>query len=140
MLDEARRFRAVALHGGMVDPSAVFGSAAEPVVETWRLFGNPADKGDAYQAASIWSKLDDWKSPTLLIHVENDPRSPAAQSRALFRALRAQDTPARLALLPGDDDGRLTPRGQSEWSQQVLDWLARSFEPATSPDSASVQE
>ena len=142
IFEKTGRFRAVAVHGSMVDPAAAYGSAAEPVVETWRLYGNPANKPDSYQAASVWPRLDGWKVPTVLTHVEGDPLSPASQSRALFRALHASHVPARLVLLQGDSEGRLTPRSQSEWSQQVLGWLGRSFEPepATSPDSASAQE
>ena len=83
------------------------------------------------QTAKLWtrsplSRIPSMKTPTLLLHGENDRRSHLSQGQMLFTALKVHDVPARLCVFPGQHHGlagRGTPLARDRYYSEILRWL-----------------
>ena len=66
-----------------------------------------------------------FKTPTLVIHGEQDYRVPLEQGLAMFTALQRRGVPSRLLVFPDENHWVLKPANSVRWYQEVLGWLDR---------------
>jgi len=95
---------------------------------------------EAYRGISPLYRIDDVKTPVLVIQSEQDYRTPLDQGIAYYSALRIAGKPARLALFPSSnhDLSRSGPPSQRvERLEIIRDWFAERFSrPPAAPRSA----
>jgi len=65
------------------------------------------------------------KSPTLVIHGEQDFRVPATQALQYYHTLKARDVPARLLWYPDENHWILKPRNSKRWYEEFAAWIRR---------------
>jgi dipeptidyl aminopeptidase/acylaminoacyl peptidase len=109
--------------------------ARSPVIDprTWRdaapkfqahhadaLIGPWPQAADTYRARSVLEHADAIKRPVLLLHGEQDPITPVAESRALADALGGR---ARLTVFPGEGHTLRSPDAQRRALELELDFL-----------------
>ena len=66
------------------------------------LYGNNLDPENVAYKSSAISAIDQWKSPVLLIHGDDDRNVNFAQTVGLVQLLRAHDVPYELYVMPDD--------------------------------------
>ncbi len=83
------------------------------------FWDNPA----IYAKHSAMFNIKNAKTPTLIQHGENDLRVPIAQGYELYNALKRQNVPTRMIILPRQPHGIQEPRLQIATMQSNLDWF-----------------
>ncbi|GAB3157781.1 serine hydrolase [Amycolatopsis stemonae] len=86
----------------------------------------PAENRAHYTALSPLAQVEKVRTPTLVVHAENDDRCPIGQAEQWFTALREQGVPTRLVRYPGAShvfilDGR--PSHRVDFNRRVVDWV-----------------
>jgi dipeptidyl aminopeptidase/acylaminoacyl peptidase len=70
------------------------------------------------------------KTPTLVIHGEQDFRVPATQALQYYNTLKAKKVAARLVYFPDENHWILKPQNSALWFREFRDWLARHAGPS----------
>jgi dipeptidyl aminopeptidase/acylaminoacyl peptidase len=65
------------------------------------------------------------KTPTLVIHGEQDYRVPATQALQYYDTLKAKKVPARLVWFPDENHWILKPQNSRLWYREFFGWVAR---------------
>ncbi|MEP6657210.1 MAG: S9 family peptidase [Betaproteobacteria bacterium] len=65
------------------------------------------------------------KTPTLVIHGEQDFRVPATQALQYYDTLKAKGVPARLVWFPDENHWILKPQNSRLWYREFFAWIAR---------------
>lgn len=93
------RFRCNAAMMGIFDPAAEYGATEELWFPEHDFGGTPWTSAE-YRRWSPAESVEHFKTPALVISGELDYRVPYTQSLAYYTALRKQNVPARLVILP----------------------------------------
>jgi dipeptidyl aminopeptidase/acylaminoacyl peptidase len=127
------RFRAAIVERGVLDPVSFEGSA-----DIGWYFGGEylGDSADALAAQSPLGHVAQVRTPTLVIHSENDLRCPLEQGQRYYTALKRQGVEAELLVFPGEDhelsrSGR--PLHRRQRFEHILRWWSRFLPTAANP-------
>lgn len=124
------RFRGAVVERGFLDPVSFVGSS-----DIGWFFGlaylgdnDTPEAATALATQSPMAHVGQVRTPTLVIHSENDWRCPVEQGQRWFVELKRRGVPAELLLFPGEGheltrSGR--PRHRVARFEHVLDWWAR---------------
>ena len=123
MLGHTTRFKAFVSHDGVFDLRSMAASTEELWFPIWEFRGMPWDNPDMYARWSPSYFVKDFKTPTLVIHGEEDYRVPLAQGLQLFTALQIQKVPSKLIVFPDEGHWVLKPADSALWYREVLDWI-----------------
>ena len=85
--------------------------------------GAPWDKPEAYVRWSPSQFAKEFRTPTLVIHGEQDYRVPYGQGLQLFTALQLQQVPSKLLLFPDEGHWILKPANSLLWYKTSIEWL-----------------
>jgi dipeptidyl aminopeptidase/acylaminoacyl peptidase len=124
MLGHTNRFKALVSHDGVFDLRSMAASTEELWFPQWEFKGMPWDNPEMYARWSPSYFVKDFKTPTLVIHGEEDYRVPLEQGLQLFTALQVQKVPSKLLEFPGEGHWVLKPQDSVLWYHTVLDWIA----------------
>jgi dipeptidyl aminopeptidase/acylaminoacyl peptidase len=126
------------------EPDRWKSAVVERALVNWASFAGTSDIGGAFpymytraewpQAWETWWRMsplayaDKVKTPTLVLHSENDFRCPIEQGEQFFMALLRNGTPTEMVRFPGEShelsrSGK--PRHRKERFEAILDWHAR---------------
>jgi len=123
MLGHTNRFKALVTHDGVYDLASEFGATEELWFPLWEFGGTPWDKPEQYAKYSPSNYVKDFKTPTLVVHGEQDFRVPYTQGLQLFTALQMQKIPSKLLIFPDEGHWVLKPQNSLLWYKTVIDWL-----------------
>ena len=124
MLGHTTRFKAMVSHDGVFDARSEAASTEELWFPMWEFKGMPWDNPEMYERWSPSNFVKEFKTPTLVIHGEEDYRVPLDQGLQLFTALQMQKVPSKLIVFPDEGHWVLKPQNSLLWYRQVLDWIA----------------
>jgi dipeptidyl aminopeptidase/acylaminoacyl peptidase len=125
MLGHTTRFKALVSHDGVFDLRSMAASTEELWFPMWEFKGMPWDNPDMYARWSPSYFVKDFKTPTLVIHGEQDYRVPLEQGLQLFTALQTQKVPSKLLVFPDEGHWVLKPQNTLLWYKEVLDWVGQ---------------
>lgn len=117
----AGRFSAAIVERGFLEPISFAGTSDIGWFFGDRLLGTDPEQ---VSAQSPMAALDRVRTPTLVIHSEQDYRCPLEQGQRYFHGLRKRGVPAELLIFPGESHG-LTRDGQPAHRRQRFDHLLR---------------
>jgi len=123
ILGHTQRFKALVSHDGVYDLTSEFGATEELWFPLWEMGGAPWDKAEEYAKWSPSSYVKEFKTPTLVIHGEQDFRVPYDQGMALFTALQMQKVPSKLLVFPDEGHWVLKPQNSLLWYKTFIDWI-----------------
>jgi dipeptidyl aminopeptidase/acylaminoacyl peptidase len=123
------RFKAIVSHGGVFDLASWSRETEEQWFPLWEMKGTAADNPDLYEKFSPSTYARDFKTPTLVIHGEQDFRDVTGQGLQLFTVLQQQKIPSKLLLFPDEGHWVLKPQNSLLWYHTVLDWIGEWTKP-----------
>jgi len=123
ILGHTQRFRALVSHAGVFDLRSKFGETEELWFPLWEFGGPPWEKPDLYARLSPSFYAKQFRTPTLVIHGEQDFRVPYGQALQLFTALQLQKVPSKLLLFPDEGHWILKPQNSLLWYRTFLEWI-----------------
>jgi dipeptidyl aminopeptidase/acylaminoacyl peptidase len=129
ILGHTTRFRALITHDGVYDLRAEAESTDELWFPMWEFGGMPMDKPDVYDKWSPSQFVQNFRTPTLVIHGQLDYRIPYSQALQLFTELQLQKVPSELLLFPDEGHWVLKPRNSRLWYKTFLDWIGNWTKP-----------
>jgi dipeptidyl aminopeptidase/acylaminoacyl peptidase len=119
------RYRALVSHDGVFDLRSMYGSTEELWFPEWEFKGPFWDNPEMYERWSPSRFVQNFKTPTLVIHGELDYRVPLEQGLGMFTALQRRGVPSRLLIFPDENHWVLKPQNSVRWYQEVIAWLDR---------------
>ena len=125
LLGHTSRFKAMVSHDGVFDLRSMAGSTEELWFPMWEFKGMPWDNPEMYERWSPSNFVKEFKTPTLVIHGEEDYRVPLDQGLQLYTALQMQKVPSKLLVFPDEGHWVLKPQNSLLWHRQVLDWIGQ---------------
>ncbi len=131
MLGHTTRFNAFVSHDGIFDNRMAYFTTEELWFIEHEFGGVPWDV-DAGELMDKWSPalyVDQWVTPTLVIHGSLDYRLEEGHGLAVFTALQRQGVPSRLLIFPDENHHVLKPANSARWYAEVLGWLGRFRSP-----------
>ncbi len=117
-------FDCLVSHSGVFDLRSMYGATEELWFPEWEYRGTPWTNPEMYQKFSPSYYVQNFKTPTLVIHSANDFRVPLEQGLQFFTSLQRMGVPSRLLYFPDEDHFIQKPLNARLWWQTVLDWLA----------------
>ncbi|MBL8295895.1 MAG: S9 family peptidase [Bryobacterales bacterium] len=134
MLGHTNKFKAYVSHAGVYDLRSMGGETEELWFTKWEFGGMPWENPEVYERWSPSNFVRDFKTPTLVIHGEQDFRVPFGQGLQLFTGLQMQKVPSKLLVFPDEGHWILKPQNTALWYKTFLDWVTEwTRKPAPPP-------
>ncbi len=92
-------------------------------------FGQFWENPEIYQEISPHYYAENFDTPALIIHGQNDLRVPVGQAFELFRTLQTKGIESRLIYYPDENHWVLKPNNSLYWYDEVEKWMAQFAEP-----------
>jgi dipeptidyl aminopeptidase/acylaminoacyl peptidase len=90
---------------------------------------------ETYERHSAIYRIANVKTPTQVIHGENDLRVPFTQGQEFYRALQRRGVPTEMLILPRTPHGPQEPKLLMEVTPRILSWFERHL-----PETAAVTQ
>ena len=119
------RFKALISHAGIFDLVGMNSTTEELWFVNWEFGGMGWDEPGRYQAQSPSSYVQNFKTPTLVIHGALDFRVPDSQGLGMFTALQTQKVPSRYLWFPDEGHWISKPANRVTWWNEMHSWLAK---------------
>ena len=126
ILGREHPFNALVIHAAVYDLYAQM--SADFTVHGQR-FGEFWDKPEIYREMSPHYYAANFRTPSLVIHGQNDLRVPVGQAFELYRTLQTKGVDSRLVYYPDENHWVLKRSNSLHWYGEVRDWIARYAEP-----------
>jgi dipeptidyl aminopeptidase/acylaminoacyl peptidase len=123
------RFKCIVSHDGIFDNRTMYYSTEELWFPEWENGGPEYSNPAAYAKHNPVDHVSQWKTPTLVIHGQQDYRVPDSQGLSVFTALQRQGVPSELLYFPSENHWVLKPADSIQWYDTVLAWLNRWTQP-----------
>jgi len=126
LLGREHPFSTLVIHAAVYDLYAQM--AADFAVHDQR-YGPYWENPELYRTISPHYFADSFKTPSLIIHGQNDLRVPVGQAFEMFRTLQTKGIESRLVYYPDENHWILKRDNSIYWYGEVRDWIARFAEP-----------
>ena len=124
ILGHTDRFKAIIDHAGVNNSYSQFATdVSHGFAEV--MGGTPWGNVEGLQRNNPMFYARNFKTPTLVIHGEQDYRVPYGNGLELYAALQAQGVPSRLVIFPDENHWVLKPQNGIYWHWEMQSWLAR---------------
>lgn len=87
--------------------------------------GTPYQQPEMYAKWSPSTFVQNWKTPTLVIHGGKDYRVPQGEGFSTFTALQRMGIESRLVFFPDENHWVLKPANSLRWHEEVLRWIGK---------------
>jgi dipeptidyl aminopeptidase/acylaminoacyl peptidase len=127
---------------GVVDRKLFVERTNPPSAIRWmmKMGGTPTEKPEVYQRANVLLKVDKVKTPLLVMHGENDPQVPPANSAFFVKALREHHKTVFYFTYSGELHGFVQPAHRLDaWEKQVV-FLENYINPRFGTTTTSTDE
>ncbi|MDH5714888.1 MAG: S9 family peptidase [Candidatus Aminicenantes bacterium] len=120
-------FKAAVVGAGITENISMWGTQDIPHVFEAYFGGGPYEKGlmELYLKLSPLSHVRKAKTPTLILHGENDQRVPTGQASLFYRALKAVKIPTQLVWYPRSGHGPREPNLRLDVVKRQAAWFSK---------------
>jgi dipeptidyl aminopeptidase/acylaminoacyl peptidase len=119
------RFKCLVAHAGNLDERFAYFATEELWFPEWEHGGTPWENPQGYLKQNPIDYVQNWKTPTLVVHGARDFRVVETGGFATFTALQRRGIPSKLLYFPDENHWVLKPANSVLWHDTVLDWLDR---------------
>ncbi|MFN6963516.1 MAG: S9 family peptidase [Pyrinomonadaceae bacterium] len=125
IITQTKRFKAASAGAPVTNLMSFNGTADIPSFVPDYFGGQSWEVPEVYAKHSAMFNIKGVYTPTLIIHGDADIRVPISQGYELYNALKAQNVPTRMLVLPRQPHGPTEPRMQLAAMQANLDWFEK---------------
>jgi dipeptidyl aminopeptidase/acylaminoacyl peptidase len=123
LLGHTDRFKCIVSHDGMFNTESAYGTTEELWFPEWEFKGPPWKQRELYRKFSPHLFADKFKTPTLVIHGQNDYRLDVSEGFQLFTTLQRLKVPSKMLYFPDEGHWVLKPQNSRLWYMTVNDWV-----------------
>jgi dipeptidyl aminopeptidase/acylaminoacyl peptidase len=123
LLGHTDRFKCIVSHDGMFNTESAYGTTEELWFPEWEFKGPPWKQRELYRKFSPHLFADKFKTPTLVVHGQNDYRLDVSEGFQLFTTLQRLKVPAKMLYFPDEGHWVLKPQNSRLWYKTVNDWV-----------------
>jgi dipeptidyl aminopeptidase/acylaminoacyl peptidase len=123
ILGHTNRFKCIVSHDGMFNTESAYGTTEELWFPEWEFKGPPWKNREQYRKVSPHLFADKFKTPTLVIHGQNDYRLDVSEGFQLFTTLQRLKIPSKFLYFPDEGHWVLKPQNSRLWYKTVNDWV-----------------
>jgi dipeptidyl aminopeptidase/acylaminoacyl peptidase len=123
ILGHTSRFKCIVSHDGVFNTESAYGTTEELWFPEWEFKGPPWKQRELYRKFSPHLFADKFKTPTLVIHGQNDYRLDVSQGFDLFTTLQRLKVPSKMLYFPDEGHWVLKPQNSRLWYKTVNDWV-----------------
>jgi dipeptidyl aminopeptidase/acylaminoacyl peptidase len=122
-----KRFKTFIAHDGMFNFESQYLQTEEMWFPNWDFGGpfwekeNPVVRKS--YAASPHNFVQNWDTPILVIHSQQDFRVPVGEGMSAFNAARLRNIPAKFLYFPDENHWVLSPQNGILWQRTFFSWL-----------------
>ena len=116
------RFDCIVNHAGIFDLRSFAFSTEELWFDQWDHGGPWWKRADPEKWNPI-NRIENWKTPMLVIHGEKDFRIPYTQSLMPFTYLQEKEIPSKLLIFPDENHWILKGKNSVQWHRTVFEWI-----------------
>jgi dipeptidyl aminopeptidase/acylaminoacyl peptidase len=119
------RFKCFISHCGLFNLGSWYGTTEEIFFANSDIGGSyyNAQSPKSYAAFSPHTKVNNWNTPMLVFHGEQDFRVPLNQGLEAFQALQLKGIDSKLVLFPDENHFVLQPQNAIVWHREFYAWL-----------------
>jgi dipeptidyl aminopeptidase/acylaminoacyl peptidase len=129
---QTTRFRAAVAGAGMSDLATEYGTERDPAYDEW-FYGLPYEHPEGFAKSSPLTYVRRAKTPTLLLHGEEDPVDPLGQSQAFYRALKRYGVTTDLVIYPREPHGFRERAHILDMLRRMTSWFDDYLKPVRAP-------
>ncbi len=123
LLGHTNRFKCIVSHDGMFNAESAYGTTEEIWFPNWEFKGPPWKNRELYRKWSPHEYAANFKTPTLVVHGQNDYRLDVSQGFDLFTTLQILKVPSKMLYFPDEGHWVLKPQNSQLWYKTVNDWV-----------------
>jgi len=123
LLGHTNRFKCIVSHDGMFNAESAYGTTEELWFNEWEFKGPPWKNRELYRKWSPHMFAANFKTPTLVVHGQNDYRLDVSQGFDLFTTLQRLKVPSKMLYFPDEGHWVLKPQNSRLWYKTVNDWV-----------------
>ncbi|AQS35953.1 dipeptidyl aminopeptidase/acylaminoacyl peptidase [Shewanella psychrophila] len=118
-------FNCLVNHAGLFDMRSMYYVTEELWFPEYEFGGTYDENKDLYEKFNPVNYVENWKTPMLVIHGEQDFRVPYGQGLAAFTFMQRKGIPSELLIYPEENHWILNPDNLEQWYDNVLGWMDR---------------
>jgi len=119
---QTSRFKAAVMGAGISNLKSFYGTFSMPRWMKMYFKGNPYVRDDMYEKNSPINFIQNAKTPTLIIHGEQDTTPPVSQSYEFYNGLREMGVETELVLYPREGHSFEELAHQIDLLKRILNW------------------
>jgi len=123
LLGHTNRFKCIVSHDGIFNAESAWGTTEELWFPNWEFGGPPWKNRELYRKFSPHEYAANFKTPTLVVHGQNDYRLDVSQAFDLFTTLQVLKVPSKMLYFPDEGHWVLKPQNSQLWYRTVNDWV-----------------
>jgi dipeptidyl aminopeptidase/acylaminoacyl peptidase len=123
ILGHTNRFKCIVSHDGTFNTESAYGTTEELWFPEWEFNGPPWKNRELYRKFSPHLFADKFKTPTLVVHGQNDYRLDVSEGFQLFTTLQRLKIPSKFLYFPDEGHWVLKPQNSRLWYKTVNDWV-----------------
>ncbi len=123
LLGHTDRFKCIVSHDGMFNTESAYGTTEELWFPEWEFKGPPWKQRELYRKFSPHLFADKFKTPTLVVHGQNDYRLDVSEGFQLFTTLQRLKVPSKMLYFPDEGHWVLKPQNSRLWYKTVNEWV-----------------
>jgi dipeptidyl aminopeptidase/acylaminoacyl peptidase len=123
LLGHTDRFKCIVSHDGTFNTESAYGTTEELWFPEWEFKGPPWKQREFYRKFSPHLFADKFKTPTLVVHGQNDYRLDVSEGFQLFTTLQRLKVPSKMLYFPDEGHWVLKPQNSRLWYKTVSDWV-----------------
>ncbi len=119
---QTHRFKASVAGAGLSDLASEYGTEAGPSYDEW-FFGLPYERPEGYIKCSPITYVKNARTPTLILHGEEDTTDPIGQSQQFYRGLKRYGVTSDFVIYPREGHGIREEKHMLDMYRRILGWF-----------------
>ncbi len=127
IMGHTNRFKCAVCLSGVFNTVSEYGTTEELWFPEWEFGGTPYKNRELYEKWNPVNFVNNFQTPCLVIHGEEDYRVPVSEGKQLFTALRRNNVPAQFLYFPDECHFIRKPQNMQLWYKTMNNWFAKWF-------------
>jgi dipeptidyl aminopeptidase/acylaminoacyl peptidase len=123
IISQTHRFKAASIGAAVTNLLSFTGTADIPSFLPDYFGAQPWDDPEIYMAHSPLIQIKGTTTPSLIQHCVGDIRVPITQGYEIYNALRQQNVPTRMLVIPRQNHGPVEPKAWLKIMESNLEWF-----------------